>query len=173
MGQMTQPTVSKHWRNSPKNRLQSHQVHLRMLQYYTCMQYTQNNTYTKMNLCTVKWTRVVCIELKTFDIVFACSFISNPVNLVFQLLRLHFPVLLTFGLYFPVLHFAARKFAPSFQCYIVYVWSLSVLHFQSCFFIQPKYFTGDCQSKHIKTSDTNMYVHCQSATYLTVGVQSQ
>jgi len=35
-----------------------------------------------------------------YDIVFACSFIFNPVNLVFQLLCLHFPVLLTFGLFF-------------------------------------------------------------------------
>ena len=26
--------------SSPKNSLQSHQVHLNMLQYYTCMQYT-------------------------------------------------------------------------------------------------------------------------------------
>ena len=44
---MTQPTVSKHRRkySSPKDRLQSHQVHLTMLQYYTCMQCTQNNTY--------------------------------------------------------------------------------------------------------------------------------
>jgi len=32
-GQMTQPTVSKHWRKwCPKDRLQSHQVHLTMLQ---------------------------------------------------------------------------------------------------------------------------------------------
>jgi len=29
--------------SSPKDRLQSHQVHLTMLQYYTCMQCTQNN----------------------------------------------------------------------------------------------------------------------------------
>jgi len=28
-----------------------------MLQYYTCMQCTQNNTYTRMNLCTVKWAQ--------------------------------------------------------------------------------------------------------------------
>jgi len=28
---------------TPKERLQSHQVHLTMLQYYTCMQCTQNN----------------------------------------------------------------------------------------------------------------------------------
>jgi len=40
-------------------RLQSHQVHLTELQYYTCMQYTvkYNNTYTKMNLSTVKWAQ--------------------------------------------------------------------------------------------------------------------
>jgi len=39
--------------------LQSHQVHLTMLQYYTYMQYsqTQNNTYTKINLSTVKWAQ--------------------------------------------------------------------------------------------------------------------
>ena len=43
--------------SSPKHRLQSHQVHLTMLQYYTCMQCTQNNTYTKPNLCTVKWAQ--------------------------------------------------------------------------------------------------------------------
>jgi len=39
-------------------RLQSHQVHLTMLQYYTYMQYTviqKIHTYTKMNLSTVKW----------------------------------------------------------------------------------------------------------------------
>jgi len=40
--------------SSPKDMLQSHQVHVTMLQYYTCMQCTQNNTYTKMNLRTVK-----------------------------------------------------------------------------------------------------------------------
>jgi len=35
-GQMTQPTVSKtEGSSSPKDRLQSHQVHLTMLQYYT------------------------------------------------------------------------------------------------------------------------------------------
>jgi len=28
-----------------------------MLQYYTCMQCTQNNTNTKMNLRTVKWAQ--------------------------------------------------------------------------------------------------------------------
>ena len=41
-------------------RLQSHQVHLIMLQYYTCMQYTvmqKIHTYTKMNLSTVKWAQ--------------------------------------------------------------------------------------------------------------------
>jgi len=31
--------------------------YLTMLQYYTCMQCTQNNTYTKMNLRTVKWAQ--------------------------------------------------------------------------------------------------------------------
>jgi len=31
MGQMTQPTVSKHWR---KTTFQSHQVHTSMLQWY-------------------------------------------------------------------------------------------------------------------------------------------
>jgi len=46
--------------SSPKDRLQSHQVHLTVLQYYTCMQYTviqKIHTYTKMNLSTVKWTQ--------------------------------------------------------------------------------------------------------------------
>jgi len=39
-------------------KLQSYQVHLTMLQYHTCMQYTDtNNTYTKMNLSTVKWAQ--------------------------------------------------------------------------------------------------------------------
>jgi len=51
-GQMTQPTVSKHRRNSsPKDRLQSHQVHLTMLQSYTGMQ------YTVIHLSTVKWAQ--------------------------------------------------------------------------------------------------------------------
>jgi len=37
--------------SSPKDRLQSHQVHLTMLQYYTCIQCTQNNesTYSEMD----------------------------------------------------------------------------------------------------------------------------
>jgi len=48
--------------SSPKDTLQSHQVHLTMLQYYTCMQYTviqkiHTGTYTKMNLSTVKWAQ--------------------------------------------------------------------------------------------------------------------
>jgi len=41
-------------------RLQCHQVHLTMLQYYTCnaiYNQTHNNTYTKMNLSTVKWAQ--------------------------------------------------------------------------------------------------------------------
>ena len=43
-------------------RLQSHQVHLTMIQYYTVYMHamysqTQNNTYTKMNLGTVKWAQ--------------------------------------------------------------------------------------------------------------------
>jgi len=43
-------------------RLQSHQVHLTMLQYYTVHMHTmysqtQNNTYTKMNLSKVKWAQ--------------------------------------------------------------------------------------------------------------------
>jgi len=47
--------MSTEWSSSPKDRLQSHQVHLTMLQYYTCMQYTDiqkihTYTYTKMNL---------------------------------------------------------------------------------------------------------------------------
>ena len=46
--------------SSPKDRLQSHQVHIIVLQYYTCMQYTviqKIHTYTKMNLSTGKWTQ--------------------------------------------------------------------------------------------------------------------
>jgi len=43
-------------------RLQSHQVHPTMLQYYTVhihtmYSQTQNNTYTKMKLSTVKWAQ--------------------------------------------------------------------------------------------------------------------
>jgi len=41
-------------------RLQSHQVHLTMLQYYTCMQYTVRHKIihtTEMNLSTVKWAQ--------------------------------------------------------------------------------------------------------------------
>ena len=43
-------------------RLQSHQVHLTMLQYYTVHMHaiyslTQNSTCTKMNLSTVKWAQ--------------------------------------------------------------------------------------------------------------------
>jgi len=42
--------------------LQSYQVHLTMLQYYRVHMHamysqTQNNTYTKMNLSTVKWAQ--------------------------------------------------------------------------------------------------------------------
>ena len=40
-------------------RLQSHQIHLTMLQYYN-MQYAvirEIHTYTKMNLSTVKWAQ--------------------------------------------------------------------------------------------------------------------
>jgi len=37
-------------------RLQSHQVHLTVLQYYTCIMHV-NNTYTKMDLSTVKWAQ--------------------------------------------------------------------------------------------------------------------
>jgi len=45
MGQMTQPTVSEstEWGSSPKDRLQSHQVHLTVLQAYTCIQYIHKN----------------------------------------------------------------------------------------------------------------------------------
>jgi len=38
-------------------RLQSHQVHLTMLQYYTSMQCTVIHKYTEMNLSTVKWAQ--------------------------------------------------------------------------------------------------------------------
>ena len=42
---MTQPTVSEsiEGSSSPKDRLQSHQVHLTVLQAYTCIQYIHNN----------------------------------------------------------------------------------------------------------------------------------
>ena len=44
--------------SSPKDKLQSHQVHLTMLQTYTCMQYTIIHIiYTKMYLSTVKWAQ--------------------------------------------------------------------------------------------------------------------
>ena len=51
---MTQPTVSESTEgsSSPKDRLQSHQVHLTVLQAYTCTQYIH-----KMNLRTVKWAQ--------------------------------------------------------------------------------------------------------------------
>ena len=45
--------------SNPKDRLQSHQVHLTMIQYYN-MQYTvmhKIHTYIKMNLSTVKWAQ--------------------------------------------------------------------------------------------------------------------
>ena len=41
-------------------RLHSYHIHLTVLQYYTCMQYTvihKIHTYTKMNLSTVKWAQ--------------------------------------------------------------------------------------------------------------------
>jgi len=42
---MTQPTVSESTEgsSSPKDRLQSHQVHLIVLQAYTCIQYIHKN----------------------------------------------------------------------------------------------------------------------------------
>ena len=43
--------------SSPKDRLQSHQVHLTMLQYYTYIHAIYSDTYTKMNLSTVKWAQ--------------------------------------------------------------------------------------------------------------------
>ena len=42
--------------SSPKDRLQSHQVHLTMLQSYACIQYTVIHN-TQMNLSTVKWAQ--------------------------------------------------------------------------------------------------------------------
>ena len=42
--------------SSPKHRLQSHQVHLTILQTYACMQYSVIHN-TKMNLSTVKWAQ--------------------------------------------------------------------------------------------------------------------
>jgi len=42
--------------SSPKDRLQSHQVHLTMLQTYAYIQYTVIHN-TQMNLCTVKWAQ--------------------------------------------------------------------------------------------------------------------
>jgi len=51
---MTQPTVSESTEgsSSPKNRLQSHQVHLTVLQPTHAY-----NTYAIMNLSTVKWAQ--------------------------------------------------------------------------------------------------------------------
>ena len=44
---MTQPTMSESTEGSsgPKDRLQSHQVHLTMLQAYTCIQYIRKNEF--------------------------------------------------------------------------------------------------------------------------------
>jgi len=42
--------------SSPKDRLQSHQAHLTMLQTYACIQYTVIHN-TQMNLNTVKWAQ--------------------------------------------------------------------------------------------------------------------
>ena len=50
-------------------RLQSHQVHLTMLQYYTCV---QNNTYTKMNLSTVKWAQWDKTQSRELLVLFIC-----------------------------------------------------------------------------------------------------
>jgi len=57
-GQMTQPTVlqSTEGSSSPKDRLQSHQVHLTVLQTYACIQYTVIHNI-QMNLSTVKWAQ--------------------------------------------------------------------------------------------------------------------
>ena len=58
-GQMTQPTVSMHWRKySPKDRLQSHQVHLTMLQYHTCMQCIQSNESTHSEMDPVRQNQI-------------------------------------------------------------------------------------------------------------------
>jgi len=76
---MTQPTVSKHWSSSPMDRLQSHQVNLTMLQYYTCMQYSDTqkiNTYTKMNLSTVKWAQWDKTQSRELLDVFICVCIA-------------------------------------------------------------------------------------------------
>ena len=56
---MTQPTVSKHWRKLLRIRLQYHQVHPTMLQWYKTYAVWQDNTHkktqtlTQMNLATV------------------------------------------------------------------------------------------------------------------------
>jgi len=70
MGQMNQQTNSVKALKEVvvlRIRLQCHQVHLTMLQYYTVHMHamysqTQNNTYTKMNLSTVKWPSIRRIQ---------------------------------------------------------------------------------------------------------------
>ena len=57
-------------------RLQSHQVHLTMLQYYN-MQYSDTrNTYTKMNLSTVKWAQWDKTQSRELLVLFICVCIS-------------------------------------------------------------------------------------------------
>jgi len=58
-------------------KLQSYQVHLTMLQYHTCMQYTDtNNTYTKMNLSTVKWAQWDKTQSRELLGLFICAYDS-------------------------------------------------------------------------------------------------
>jgi len=72
---MKQPTVSStEGSSSPKDRLQSHQVHLTMLQYYTCMQYIHKNESKHSEMGTMRRNQIhrtvslficVCIALCT------------------------------------------------------------------------------------------------------------
>ena len=73
---MTQPTVSESTEgsSSPKDRLQSHQVHLTVLQAYTCIQYIHKNEskHSEMGPVrqnpiqrTVRFFIYVCIALCT------------------------------------------------------------------------------------------------------------
>jgi len=55
-------------------RLQSHQVHLTVLQTYTCMQYTI--IHTKMNLSTVKWAQWDKTQSRELLGMFICACIA-------------------------------------------------------------------------------------------------
>jgi len=69
---MTQPTVSKHWRK--RIRLQSHQVHVAVLQKYIYVHIRQltktQNKYTHINemiLRTVKWAQ--CDKIQSTELI--------------------------------------------------------------------------------------------------------